>query len=291
MKAKINKALDYNLLLLNQEKGKLLKKHIQFPILASIKYDGNYVVAEVQQGGKVIFTTSGGLKYTHTDNGGDCFKNVNNGFYLVERIWGEGKLGDRDRCNLRGPKKSQTSTGHTYKVHDLISYDDFIRGYTNVRHTDRQVLLANCGINEKYIAKEKIIRSRSALDKYLAEVVEQGYEGLMGKSPDWKWENTTSRRVDNFKYKGRPTVDLLCIGFNYAEVGSKYEGLVGSLTVKDKIGRVVNVGSGLSDAHRALKGEHFIGKVIEIDYERIKHTYIQPSVVDIRYDKNEKDID
>ena len=75
MTTKINKALDFNKLLNEQKQGKLLKKHVRFPLLVPIKYDGNYVVVMVSDEG-TTFNTSGGLTYTHTDDGGKIFEGV-----------------------------------------------------------------------------------------------------------------------------------------------------------------------------------------------------------------------
>ena len=61
--------------------------------------------------------------------------------------------------------------------------------------------------------------------------------------------------------------DLLCIGTTEGE--GKYSKEIGALILRDKKGREVAVGSGLSDYDRSLDPLNFIGKVIEIGYEQI----------------------
>ena len=278
--SKINKAADYNKLLEQQANGKLLKKILQYPLMAQIKYDGNYTVTEVIDG-EVYHTTSGGLRYRSTDNASDSFKNAIEGFYLAERIACRGILGDRVRCTLRGPKADQTSTGHNYKVFGYLTHKEYNQGRAEIPRE-----LMDCGLPDHMIVTNKVIYNKQELDDYLKEVVSLGYEGLMLYQPDFIWKDTKSRTISLCKYKKRRTADLRCIGTNDGE--GKYVGLIGSLSLQDNDGRIVSVGSGLSDWDRNRLPSEFVGKVIEIEFEQIIDTYIQPTFITIR-DKEEID--
>jgi len=269
---KINKALDYNKLLEDQSKGKLLKKHLKFPLIAHIKYDGNYVVVEIGDDYR-IHHTSGGLTYTHADNAGDIFDEAKPGFYLCERIHGEGKLGARNKCNLTGSKDNQKSKGHNYKVFDYLTITEYIFSKSNYGYFVRRGAVENSYLPASCIELGKAINSKEELDAYLREVVNDGYEGLMLYGYDYVWEDTKSRKPHFAKYKKRRTADLLCIGWK--EGTGKYEGLIGSLLLQDSEGREVYVGSGMSDMDRQIVPEYFVGLVIEIEYEQIVDTYIQ----------------
>jgi ATP-dependent DNA ligase len=284
--SKINKALDLNKLRFEQTQGKLLNKQLIFPLISPIKYDGNYVVVEVINT-KVKFTTSGGLNYTHTDRGGDIFNMVIDGYYLAERIYDKGLLGQRFKCNLTGPKKDQKSTGHTYKVFDYLSIDDYRSGKTRLPYYQRQVSLNSSGIPKDKIASLTILENIKELENYFLQATENGYEGIMVINPDWCWTDTTSRKVDFCKYKKRPTADLKCIDTELGE--GKYTGLIGALVLEDSEGRIVRVGSGLSDELRNYHEDYFIGKIIEVEYEQLKDTYIQPVFLGIRQDKDTSD--
>ena len=63
------------------------------------------------------------------------------------------------------------------------------------------------------------------------------------------------------------------------------------MVLRDKKGRIVAVGSGLDDIDRIRKYNYFLNKVIEIEYEQIMDTYIQPVVICRREDKSIEDID
>ena len=98
------------------------------------------------------------------------------------------------------------------------------------------------------------------------------------------------KRVNHaIKLKGRLTADLYCLGSNIGE--GKYKGMLGSLVLKDSKGRLVCVGSGLDDVDRNKGLSYFVGKVIEIEYEQIQDTYIQPTYIRIREDKTKEEID
>jgi DNA ligase-1 len=123
----------------------------------------------------------------------------------------------------------------------------------------------------------------------LKEATSSGYEGIVMKNPMWEWKSTKSRTVDFCKWKRRPTADLLCI--STTEGTGKYEGMIGALVLQDSKGRVVQVGSGLNDDDRLVEPDNFIGNVVEIEYEQIMETYIQPTFITIRLDKTKEDID
>lgn len=278
MNAKINKSLDYNKLLESHRQGKLLKTQLKFPLYASIKYDGNYVVVHVKDG-QPTFETSGGLFYKHTNQVDNIFKIVQDGHYLAERIAKEGKLGDRAYCTLVGPKTAQVSYGHSYKVFDYISDEDYLLGRSRTEFKDRmKIISSNLSIHHR--TDPVFIKSVLELKDYFNLIISEGYEGLMLMQPDYKWRDTKSRTVDMVKYKNRPTVDLICIGVTEGE--GKYVGMIGSLILKDSKGRVVNVGSGLDDYERSMHPSAFVGKIVEIQYEQILDTYIQPTFIRIR---------
>ena len=280
----MNKALDLTKLKASHKAGKLLKKNLSFPLMASIKYDGNYTVIKVKDG-KPEFITSGG--HIYTNNYKTIFEGAPGGVYIAERISGSGKLGDRKGCSLRGPKGSQVAYNHTYMVHDYMSHDEYEWGVTQLGYKDRLNVLE--AMLPSGTVSSSLISSEEMLELYMDTTMSLGYEGLMLKQENWIWKNTKSRTVDMVKYKRRPTADLLVVDIEPGE--GKYEGMIGSLVCIDLAGRTVSVGSGLDDWDRSQEEEHFIGKVVEVEYEQIMDTYIQPTYQRIRHDKTKEDIE
>ncbi len=277
-----NKALDYNKLLTEQSKGKLLEKILKFPLIAMIKYDGHYCTIEAN-GGNYTFTSSGGVRYTHSYNSLD----LPDGTYIAERIAGKGKLGESRRgVALEGSIGAKyAKPTNIYVIHNRLSGDTY---------SDILVDLATY-IPDSILPQYRNIKDKVELDAYMKEATRDGWEGLMLIQPDYVFKSTKSRHVDFCKYKKRPTADLLCIDFTYGE--GKYEGLIGALVLQDSEGRIVSVGSGMTDEDRQQDAEFFIDKVLEIEYEQIADTYIQATFssdtigVTIRNDKGVEDID
>ncbi len=257
-------------------------KPLNFPMYAGIKYDGNYVNIVVTPE-DTRFYTSGGHEYSHWE----VYLGLPAGFvYMAERIKGEGLLGDRRGCSLEGPKGSQFAKGeNTYKIFDCVSLEDFELGSSSVPYQERRGR-----IPFEHAAGEIIINSIDDAEEWLDGLVSEGIEGLVLKSFDMKWRDSKSRRTDFVKWKKRQTADLLCIEEIEGEGNSK--GIIGSLRLRDSLGREFNVGSGLS-LNGDLPFGSYVGYVCEIEYEHINPagTYIQPVVIGIRKDKEIDDID
>jgi len=117
---------------------------------------------------------------------------------------------------------------------------------------------------------------------FAKQLVNEGWEGCMCVDGNSKYQ--IGKRVNySVKLKYRKTADLLCIDTIPGD--GKYVGEIGSLVLQDSEGRIVAVGSGLDDIDRVKNPNHFIGKIIEIEYEQIMDTYIQPVFNCVRYDK------
>jgi DNA ligase-1 len=122
--------------------------------------------------------------------------------------------------------------------------------------------------------------------KIAKQLVTDGWEGAMLAEPDEVYH--IGKRVNHsIKLKYRNTADLRCIATETGE--GKYEGLIGSLVLQDSRGRIVSVGSGLLDVHRTKPEHFFVGKIVEIEYEQLMATYIQPTFIRLREDKHESD--
>lgn len=267
--SKMNKAYDF---------GKK-PKALDFPLWAAIKYDGNYVNIAVNDEGTKFFT-SGGHEYTH-----DIELDLSPGFvYMAERIAGEGKLGDRRRCSLEGGVGAKyAKLENSYRIFDCVTLSDFHTGLAVAGYEDRRNFLPN-----ENRADERKFTTMEDLEEWLNALVDIGYEGIVMKDPGWKWKDTKSRTAKFYKWKKRQTADLYCIEELEGEGNS--QGIIGSIKLRDSMGRIVSVGSGLS-LNGDLPFGSYVGNVVEIEYEHIADTYIQPTVVGIRHDKQKEDID
>ncbi len=263
--------------------------------IISTKYDGNYIqIHKIDN--KVKFYTSGGKEFYFADYAEALIDNNPTIDFIIETEYignTGGKLGSRGECST-GHARSLYSKGIRvhgggvkFMVFDLLYYHNMEISMTPeplkyYRH--RLDFLENLDFSSTglelvdttgpYNLEEcKII---------MKTVVNTGYEGLMIKEPRHIY--LEGKRVNSaIKLKGRLTADLKCIDVEEGE--GKYIGLIGSLVLIDEKGKLVKVGSGLNEADRQAKPDYFIGRTIEIAYEQILDTYIQPVYKCIRKDK------
>lgn len=245
---------------------------------ASIKYDGNLIQIH-QEGDKTRWFTSNGKEF-------ELGITMPSGKYilLAEFMYGcEGKLGDRGKSAILTTLRTNFAKGIAntidldkvnIKVFDYVSDEPF-----TVRLSHMNRLVPHLKVDQL------IMTGQQALD-YAKEVANQGWEGIMLRDPDGKYE--PGKRVHHtIKVKFRKTADLLCIDVEEGE--GKCNG-IGALVLQDKEGRIVKVGSGLDyDNSTRQDADAYIGKIIEIEYEQILDTYIQPVFKYVREDKNESD--
>ena len=246
--------------------------------MVSIKYDGHLIQIH-QVGDKTRWFTSNGKEFEL-----DIEMPPGNYILLAEFIYDcEGKLGDRGKSAIlttlrtnfnKGIKSNIDISKVELKVFDLVGDASFSHRYKALNM-----------IVPEWAVYQDVMTGEAALE-YAKAVVRDGWEGVVLRDPTAPYE--PGKRVHHMiKVKFRKTADLRCIGVEEGE--GKCNG-IGALVLQDKEGRVVKVGSGLdySEATRQ-DAEAYIGKIIEIEYEQILDTYIQPVFKHIREDKEESD--
>ena len=295
-----------------QSKGKMIKdipiskldtKSLYF---YSIKRDGNYLQIR-KIGDKVFFYTSGNKQI--------YFEDVAN--FLIEKFKGVditlaceytgnsvGMLGNRvhastgtERANFTKGIRSNLGTRYLY-IFDILEYTVHGVGQYVDDNTTAEVrveLLTHLGShwhNDETMMFFLSYFTLATIDEIKQEMIEMcsvGYEGLYAMATNHT--NKAGKRLNNaIKFKLRCTADLLCIGIE--EGKGKYANMIGALILEDSKGRVVSVGSGLTDSQRHIGNTNcYLHKVVEIEYEQLLDTYIQPVYLCLRDDKSSGDID
>lgn len=263
----------------------------------SIKYDGHQIFI-VKRGASVKFYTSN-WKQFNIEPLRVHLSTLEADFILIgEYLYGcEGKLGDRAFSSMLTTFRTNYNKGLHNDIIDELQ--------TKVKVFDCIPIVMGIDCYEYTFDNRRLFLEKLKLPKGLEvvavqegtldiielnalTVVKEGWEGLMAIRGDSQY--LIGKRVHHaFKVKPRLTADLLCIGVNPGL--GKYVGLIGSLRCRDSKGLEVDVGSGLSDDYRNKSKDTFIGKVIEVEYERIDDTYIQPVFKYIRLDKTKLEID
>lgn len=265
----------------------------------STKYDGNQIFI-VKRNNKVTWFTSDFKQFDIPGLGTELLHNKSDFILVAEFMYNcEGKLGDRKQSailtTLRTCWNKSIANPLSFKeelcnikVFDCIPYKQgelcsFLQ-YDLVQENRLEV--ASLLFFPTMISKTKSKVMTGAKAKvYSKKLVNEGWEGVMCIDPKSKYQS--GKRVNySVKLKYRKTADLLCIDVVAGEIGSKYENSIGALVLQDSEGRIVSVGSGLEDNDRRPElSDYYIGKIIEIEYEQIMDTYIQPVFKGVRLDK------
>lgn len=296
-------------MLVDAQKGKALDKlpkkeaaSFDTDIFAvSTKYDGNQIFI-VKRNNKVTWFTSDHKQFDIPGLGTELLHNKSDFILVAEFMYNcEGKLGDRKHSAILTTLRTRWNKFManplsfkeelcTIKVFDCLPYIDgelcsFIQYDLSY---EKRLEVASLLHFPPQISKVKTKLMTGAESKlYSKKLVNEGWEGVMCIDPKSKYQ--AGKRVNySVKLKYRKTADLLCIDIVAGE--GKYDEMIGALVLQDSEGRIVSVGSGLDDAARKPElSDYYLGKIIEIEYEQIMDTYIQPVFVQVRLDKHKAD--
>jgi len=179
-----------------------------------------------------------------------------------------------------------------FQVWDSLMLEEFENGLSTRPYTERfgeAIRLSFMTQSLQPIPSYRVYSIKEAqaiADEYISE----GFEGAVVKKLDTIWEDGTSK--DMVKIKEVYDADLYCVGIKLGK--GKYKGKIGSAILQTSCGRIeVDCGSGLTDQDRNKHPDEFIGKIIEIQYNKFIQSkkdkpaslYL-PRFVEVREDKN-----
>lgn len=116
-----------------------------------------------------------------------------------------------------------------------------------VRLTGLAQQLAPAVSSPVQLINSRVVKSRDAAWTFYRDLLRQGKEGVILKSPEAIWQDSTSK--DQVKLKLEVPVELRVVGFN--EGTGKYAGSLGSLICQSNCGELVVNVNGRTDAMRA----------------------------------------
>lgn len=144
----------------------------------------------------------------------------------------------------------------------------------------------------------RIVKSRADAYAYYRELLKLGKEGVIVKSPNAIWQDTTSK--DQVKLKLEVPVELEVIGFEPGTPGTKYENTLGALVCASECRALkVNV-NGRTDVMRDqvwANKEDWLGAVVTVKANAIMnpttegdpHSLFLPVFLERRKDKDKAD--
>lgn len=144
----------------------------------------------------------------------------------------------------------------------------------------------------------RIVKSRADAYAYYRELLKLGKEGVIIKSPDAIWQDTTSK--DQVKLKLEVPVELEVIGFEPGTPGTKYENTLGAWVCASRCRKLKTNVNGRTDALRDEvwnNKEDWLGAVVTVKANAIMnpttegdpHSLFLPVFLERRKDKDEAD--
>ena len=277
-----------------EDSPKFLRK-MKWPRQVMIKYDGRCTTIVKHPDQTVEYFTTGGKRFELLDDQVFGFADTPVGVYFAEMM-GEGvdgKLGERIHSGIQTTMFTNTGKGifnkhkPVWRIFDYVTIADYDVGICELPYIHRWSYLKD-KIPTSYLAYDMECLGKGHFDMFHTKAVAEGWEGTVCIDNNQHWKADKSRPHTQVKRKDRRDADLLCIGVN--EGTGKYEGMIGSLILIDSKSRRVDVGSGMTDEDRMRSDDYYLNKVVEIVYEQMMATYIQPIYQRVRDDKTKEDI-
>lgn len=101
------------------------------------------------------------------------------------------------------------------------------------------------------------------LDRFYTNILLNGGEGVILRNPNTPYEYRRTRNLLKYKPIFNSEAELV----NFQEGTGKYTNMIGALVCKDDTGRLVIIGSGLTDEMRDLDNPTFgVGSIIKFKY-------------------------
>lgn len=300
---------EYPCMLCSQYDDKLVKK-IKFPAYVQMKMDGmrfNAIVRHTAIDSSVEFRSRNGKElnllgnldqeFIALSNGMDC---VFDGELLVMSD-DDYQFADRQTGNgiLSKANKGTISQEEACLIHasiwDIIAYDDFVKGVSNIPYSMRWNTLTSL-IDSQPMERKRIwlvyhqeVNTIDEANIIFKDLLANGHEGIILKDIMSIWEDRRSK--SQIKFKGGEECDLKIVGIQPGT--GKYEGMLGALICESADGILkVDVGSGFKDIQRQQFGEDLINKIVTVKYNmRIRNkqgeeSLFLPVFVEVREDKD-----
>lgn len=272
-----------------------LRGDLKFPMLASEKLDGVFCLAVVIDGKCYIYSRTGEeyLSLNHLKNGLCYLAEISQLDVFIFEAYTYG-LPQPTISGYCRDTKDQHPIIDAY-IHDAMTLEDFRTCDTDGYYA-RYVYLQSC-MKQRFeylrCVPQKEVYSLKHLQEYADYMIAKGCEGVVARE-EFSSYQAGKRNKSMIKIKKGVSFDLKVTGLEEGE--GKYKGAVGKLICKDKQGKCVRVGSGLTDEQRfnwwSMSGANeILGQIVQIDAMSVstKGVLREPRFKGIRTDKTEVD--
>lgn len=261
--------------------------NIQFPAVIQEKADGMFVNIMINKKGQVkIITRNGKIVWglsrlknliRKTAAKKKFFQSsvytgellINKQGKILPRKTGNGIL---NSCINKTVSKADADCV-VFRCWDCLPLEKFYDGYDPEIFVNRftKVKMFVKIINNKKIVDIVLTKQVSSIEEakeFYEYIRKNGGEGAVLKNTYGEWKNHTSPNC--IKMKNVEEAELKVVSISSGKVGGKYQGILGALICESRCGKLnVSVGSGFTDKERELPFEHWLGKIITVEFEGV----------------------
>ena len=260
---------EHQVMLANKFKGE-----IKDPVQITLKLDGIRCSALIDENNNIEFLSRQGKVITGLNQIATALKDMNLQGYMLD-----GELIRINNDNLPSEENFKLTTSIVsskeedkqeleYVIFDIVSLEDYKKRECKWIYSKRKKIMKELIKENEFIRivpTFAITKSVDDIYKILAQVEEQGQEGLMLNTLTGLYK-FGKRSNDLLKVKTFNTCDIFCTGVEEGE--GKYAGTLGAI-ICDYKGYKLKVGSGLSDDQRDFYWNHpskIVNRIVEIKY-------------------------
>lgn len=276
-----------------------LKTPLSFPVLASEKLDGVFAFAVIKDTKVRIFSRTG-----------EEYKSLE---HLKPELWDLHNMCGYEvfifECYAKGvpqptisgwcrDTKKQHLEVDAY-IHDGMTWEEFKNPEDSVGYMDRErpiylaMISSLFNFHHIFSVRQVIIKTEKDLKEMAESIWAAGGEGVVARPVDSVYQ-PGKRNAGMVKLKKGVSFDLKVVSLE--EGTGKYKNHVGKLVCADRNGKVIKVGSGLTDEERkrwwsVFFYDEIVSKIVQVDAMAVstKGVLREPRFKGIRHDKTEVD--
>ena len=273
------------------KKCKKLGHIIESGVYASPKLDGYRCLAVIADGSVTLYSRNGSVY----SNFPQVEEELLNKFKCDVVLDGEIMSDDFQSMQQSAFASTRGTTVGDVKFHvfDFIPYSEWQTGKFKMKKSDRLTLLNKM---DKVIKGCKNIvlvdqEKTSSIDRVLQlekQYMALGYEGVMVVPDIPYYKGRKSNRL--MKFKTMLSQDCEIVGFYEGTAGTRNEGRLGGLVLKQENGLTCECGSGFSDDDRDYiwnNQSEFLGRLAEIKYQELTNHDVMRFPIFMRW-RNDK---
>jgi len=217
----------------------------KFPCLVEAKYDGNRMVAFVEEGKAVVYRSRNGKPFEWVEGLFD------EELHQLREAFGEDIVVDGEvlgtsyqaTSNAKGKDGVAAKAALRFYAFDMMTVTVWkaqaCKDSQAARSLMLEELIAYTGVRKVIKSKYRLVTNIQEATEFYELMLDEGYEGLIIKDPNagYAWNGSGSRGAEWTKWKPVYDVDLTIVGFYGGDTGTKNEDKLGGMNM---IGRDEN---------------------------------------------------